>query len=127
MNMGYTVSVVVMLSFLYAESATALQCYDCDSASNSKCADQFVASAFAAVNGCAQCVKQKGVANGVTVVIRRCGATVDGNNECVKRPAFDSEGTYCLCNTDLCNGAEVGRSLNSAIVILFLATFLRFL
>ncbi|KAH3789024.1 hypothetical protein DPMN_167191 [Dreissena polymorpha] len=86
----------------------AIQCYTCDSITESNCADEFNPSGITVEKNCVECWKAKHEANGSQIVARKC-FTTDGSlaKGCHSFTEDSISGNVCVCSSDLCNSGPI--------------------
>ncbi|CAH2105249.1 unnamed protein product [Euphydryas editha] len=112
---------VLLTLFLYFKLGSSIFCYDCNSAFDSRCGEQFDSFSLGVVNCSLRdppehidpvestfCRVIKMEIYGNVRIVRECGYLEEesGEHTCRRQTGNgDVFVTYCTCNTDLCNGA----------------------
>ncbi|CAF1286141.1 unnamed protein product [Rotaria magnacalcarata] len=112
-----------------------LECYDCDSSTNSACGDPFNASGLNGDNKCDEdtfiaCVKVKMERNGIFSISRSgtnisdvCSGDVNG---CQSQNLNGATSSTCCCTTNLCNGASSLQNLSVISMVIILPIVLAY-
>lgn len=126
-NIFLLVSGVLCVLLCFIAQTTALECYECNSYNDSRCADDVPPDAMKTDcnkkqnkdrNPYILCRKIKQIiefeVNGLppdTRIIRTCGWDDSTyKNRCYQRSGFGGRQEVCACETDLCNGAPISVS-----------------
>ncbi|XP_026322515.1 uncharacterized protein LOC113232097 [Hyposmocoma kahamanoa] len=120
--------------FYFVRNASSILCYDCNSAFDPRCGEEFDSFSLGIVNCSLRdplehmpdveptlCRAIKMEIYGKIRVVRQCGYIAEENTEqsCRKQSSSgDLFVTYCSCDTDLCNDAPAHVPVMIFVVVL---------
>ncbi|KAK2725381.1 UPAR/Ly6 domain-containing protein crok-like [Artemia franciscana] len=122
-----------IVMFLFQNNlCNALKCYDCNSAFDPRCGENFDNSTIALVDCdqrqanipgmkdqkatiCRRVIENVG---GIDRIIRTCGWLEDeGMEDCFRKSTPGVKYNYCICRTDACNSVGVNALFPSLLVL----------
>ncbi|XP_063377487.1 uncharacterized protein LOC134664672 [Cydia fagiglandana] len=140
MASAFSAGLILVVFVSCAQYASSIFCYDCNSAFDPRCGEEFDPFSLGVVNCSLRdppdhinvseptiCRSIKMEIYGKVRVVRQCGYIEDEVNEknCQRRPGNgDLFVTYCSCNTDLCNQAPQ-HGLAAGFIVLTITVLLK--
>ncbi|KAG5683187.1 hypothetical protein PVAND_012483 [Polypedilum vanderplanki] len=123
---------VLILSVLFCitiipNNVNSIRCYDCDNLTGGNCndlKDDMIKDCSGLVT---TCIKTFATGPEVDYMHRSCGPLIKiVDNDCIGQEVAGHNGTYCECDTDLCNGSNNIYTKTALVISLLFAIIGKF-